>query len=110
MGSLEALMNDSKASKIRDDIRQHLMASPQLENYVERFIPIYQQSPSSAKGRWAAQALLHLRWVVKISVSKLVRVVVSASTQLGQLTTSTNTRSWRPPSGPRFPTSMTISA
>ena len=60
MSSLEALMNDSKASKIRDDIRQHLMASPQLENYVERFIPIYQQSPSSAKGRWAAQALLHL--------------------------------------------------
>jgi putative membrane-bound dehydrogenase-like protein len=60
MSSLEALMNDSKASKIRDDIRQHLMASPQLENYVERFIPIYQQSPESAKGRWAAQALLQL--------------------------------------------------
>ena len=60
MSSLEALMNDGKASKIRDDIRQHLMASPQLENYVERFIPIYQQSPSSAQGRWAAQALLQL--------------------------------------------------
>ena len=36
------------------------MASPQLENYVERFIPIYQQDPGSAQGRWAAQALLQL--------------------------------------------------
>ena len=60
MSSLEALMNDNKASKIRDDIRQHLMASPQLENYVERLIPIYQQKPGSAQGRWAAQALLQL--------------------------------------------------
>ncbi len=60
MSSLESLINNSKAAKIRDDIRQHLMASPQLENYVERFIAIYRLNPESAKGRWSAQALLQL--------------------------------------------------
>lgn len=60
MSSLEALMNDAKASKIRDDVRNHVLGHPKLENFVDSFAELFEQDPGSARGRWSAQALLQM--------------------------------------------------
>ena len=60
ISSLEALMIDGSASKIREDIRNLLLASPKLEIYLDQFTALFEQDPGSAKGRWSAQALLQL--------------------------------------------------
>lgn len=68
MSSLEALINDTQASKIRDDVRTLILADPKLENDVNRYVEIFEQGPSTAKGRWAAMALLQLAGGKNISV------------------------------------------
>ena len=68
MSSLEALINDGSASKVREDIRNLLLASPKLENYLDQFTTLFEQDPGSAKGRWSAQALLQLASGKNISI------------------------------------------
>ncbi len=68
ISSLEALINDGSASKIREDIRKLLLASPKLENYLDQFTALFEQDPGSAKGRWSAQALLQLASGKNISI------------------------------------------
>ena len=73
MNSLEALMNDTSASKVREDVRNHLLAHPKLENYIDGFNRLFEENPNSAKGRWSAQALLKLAEGKNVSIESRER-------------------------------------